>query len=430
MSEHFTVKFSYKGKSITVDDVSFQSTAANLLAKVRSSFEVDNDTILRLIFKGKTIAQERMDDGNSTAVGTGNNDHPAFLEGTKIPKSVAKVIVMGSAASNIQQLNSLKSDPLMRGFDDEKPSSRSTTLAALSTYWGAQHGNQDEQYKFCRFQECTDASFGSRPGATTPHAFQARKLLEQLATDPGMVAILKSRELVVGTLGEMDPIDDRLMQKKQQEGACLLGYNTNHGLRIDVKLRSDDLSGFRPYNELAATLIHEVSHNWVGDHNVVFWTNYGQMRVEYLWTHAWLMQGGVFVNGRRTAGLAGVTEMMISPSVGNGNVVQNSATSNTSQSQTMDNICQSVIAELAREMAQHHLPVQFVAPAVLTFSRELMVETSKKNEGVIDAGGRRLGTLSESSEGDAAANNIPGASVRQRALAAAEKRAREAKKDG
>ena len=82
---------------------------------------------------------------------------------------------------------------------------------------------------------------------------------------------------------------------------------------------------------------------------------------------------------------------------------------------------------MAREMAQHHLPVQFVAPAVLTFGRELMVETSKKNDEEIHAGGQRLGTLAESSEGDAA--NHPGASVRERALAAAEKRAREAKKD-
>jgi hypothetical protein len=55
---------------------------------------------------------------------------------------------------------------------------------------------------------------------------------------------------MVGTLGEMDPIDDRLMQKKEQQGGCLLGYNTNGGVRIDVKLRTDDLQGFRPYLEL------------------------------------------------------------------------------------------------------------------------------------------------------------------------------------
>ena len=67
---------------------------------------------------------------------------------------------------------------------------------------------------------------------TKPHASEARRLLEQLKTNPGIVAILRSRELVVGTLGEMDPVDNRIMQMMQLEGEeCLLGYNTSHGLR-------------------------------------------------------------------------------------------------------------------------------------------------------------------------------------------------------
>ena len=117
----------------------------------------------------------------------------------------------------------------------------------------------------------------------------------------------------------MDPNHDVLMHKTRQRSggtACLLGYNTNHGLRIDIKLRTEDVSTFRPYHELVATLIHELSHNWVEEHNVVFWTNYGQMRIEYLWEHACLMMGGMFVNGKRTATLAGVEDMirMSSPS--------------------------------------------------------------------------------------------------------------------
>lgn len=421
----FTVKLSYKGKSIAIENITHETTAADLLSKARTSFSVDDDVILRLISKGKTIAQETIQNTCSCANHggvDGGNGHAAFPEGTKIPKSGAKAIVMGSAtASGIKRLNSLRSDPLMRGFDDEQSSKAAAADAALSTHWGPLHGNQNKQYKFCRFQECTDASFGSRPGASTPHAFQARKLLEQLATDPGMVAILKSRELIVGTLGEMDPIDDRLMQQKASEGACLLGYNTNHGMRIDVKLRTDDLSDFRPYDQLASTLIHEVSHNWCGEHDVVFWTNYGQMRVEYLWTHARLMRGGVFVNGKRTATLAGITDM-ISPNAGN--VIKGSNNSNdVSNAQTMQNICQSVMVELAQEMAQHHLPVQLVMPTVLTFSRELMAET--KDDAAMDVGGQRLGGTSKAKDkSDTAAT---GMSARERALAAAEKRAREAR---
>merc|ERR1712232_574363 len=63
--------------------------------------------------------------------------------------------------------------------------------------------------------------------------------------------------------------------------------------------------GFRPYPELASTLIHELSHNWVGDHNLLFWTNYAQMRAEYLYTHARLRS--TIVNGKTTAALAGLS---------------------------------------------------------------------------------------------------------------------------
>ena len=66
---------------------------------------------------------------------------------------------------------------------------------------------------------------------TVPHASEVRQLLERLKTNPGIVAILRSRELVVGTLGEIDPVDDRIMQMMQLEGGeNLLGYNTNCGL--------------------------------------------------------------------------------------------------------------------------------------------------------------------------------------------------------
>ena len=47
-------------------------------------------------------------------------------------------------------------------------------------------------------------------------------------TPMGTVALSSEQ----GTLGEMDPVDDRIMQRMQLEsGECLLGYNLNHGLR-------------------------------------------------------------------------------------------------------------------------------------------------------------------------------------------------------
>ncbi len=56
---------------------------------------MDDDTILRLLFKGKTIAQEAVDN---------NTDNMSKR-------------TIDAAATGIQKLNSLRSDPLMRGFD-------------------------------------------------------------------------------------------------------------------------------------------------------------------------------------------------------------------------------------------------------------------------------------------------------------------------
>ena len=391
----------------------------------------DCEVVLRLIYKGKTIAREC--DVNTT------DTRPAFSPDMTLSKdNLLKVVVMSAPVSEIRELNSSRSDPLIRGFDDERKSNKSKDTNTLSTFWGALNNKQHTTYKFCRFQECTDASFGTRPGSSTPHAFEARRLLERLATDPGVVTILTSRELLVGTLGEMDPIDDRIAQQMEHEGGRVLGYNTNFGMRIDIKLRTDDLSGFRPYKELASTLIHELSHNWVGDHTVLFWTNYGQMRVEYLWKHARLMRGGVFVSGKRTATLAGITDMI----QGVSSLTSNTATAAgrlsrgevlggnndfSTKVRLINHICRSVIEELVTEMAQHRIPVQLVAPSIITFGEELMNET--KDEDVME--GHILGGINTTlaSVGEGRSESATGtSSAKECALAAAERRALEAKK--
>jgi hypothetical protein len=69
-------------------------------------------------------------------------------------------------------------------------------------------------------------------------------------------------------------------------------------------------------------------------------------------------------------------------------------------------------------MAQHRLPVQIVIPAVLEFSKELLEETKHDT----CSGGRRLGRASVES-------TVAGeSSAKELAVAAAEKRARDAKK--
>jgi hypothetical protein len=359
MVETFPVQLVFKGANVALP-VTVETTGNQLLSLAQTALQVSSETCFKLLYKGKQLV----------------GDIPLFpVEPIKTPK----IMVLATQSTEVFELNSKRSDPTIRGFDNEMK----VTYHKNQT-WG-EYTKQDKVYKFARFEACTWHSFGHRPTESTPHAFKAMELLETLATDPGIVAIMKERELFVNTLGEMDPIDDCLKQKKQSHGACLLGYNTNSGLRIDIKLRTDDLKGFRPYAELVGTLIHELSHNWVGDHNLLFWTNHGQMRIEYFHQHATLAASGYIVKGKTTAEIADISCM------------------------TMDEIFNQVMKELQQEMAQHGLQPSMIAAQIQQRCQELTM---------LEAPGRSLGGAGGG-----------GTSARDLASAAAERRARQQKKD-
>ena len=376
---NFTVLLSYQGQTIPVSNVTTTMTGMDLyrhIAQVLSIIETDEE--LKILYKGKRISKEE--------------DTTSIIFPT-IPTKPPKLIVLTTPSKTIQEMATKKSDPTIRNFEQEEQRRRQHQQEQeQQMYWGSQFHRQSKDYKFCRFQACTWQSFGHRPSDSTPHDFAALALLQRLATDPGIVAIMTERELVVGTLGEMDPIDDRIMQKKQQEqqGSCLLGYNTNGGARIDIKLRTDDLKGFRPYPQLVETLIHELSHNWVGEHNLLFWTNYAQMRAEYLYKHASLRS--TIVHGKTTAELAGL------------------------DTNELDHVFETVMNGLVREMAQFGLHPNMIVEPIRQRCDELD-RTSRV--------GHRLGG-SSSTNSNVASRGHP-ASVRERAFEAAERRAREQK---
>jgi len=354
---------------------------------------IDHDAtqteLLKLLFKGKQIKLQP--------------DNFPFEDLPTKTRKKPKIMVMATNISAIKELSSKRSDPLIRGFDQEKDALEKRKTVFEKKYWGDDLV-QDKDYKFCRLKAGTDHSFGHRSTDSTPHAFRAMELLEKLAADPGIVAIMKERELVVGTLGEMDPIDDRIMMKTEAKGGCLLGYNTNRGLHIDIKLRTDDLSGFRDYTELVATLIHELSHNWVSEHNLLFWTNYAQMRVEYFCTHARLRKSALVVRGKKTAELAGL------------------------DIKALDNVFDSIMKELVRDMGQYGLNPDMIADPI----RQRIQESEEETKTIEKLQGYRLGAPSTKRSAEASSKTIHNGtsevlSARQLALAAAERRAREQK---
>lgn len=411
-SSRFSVKLMHKGKNAMMSNVTSETTVDQIAFCARSEFGLSETAMVKLLHKGKVL-------GSGDGSGTSDEGAPAFSKGVGVGKfkSTLKIIVMATEHEAVGDLNGRRSDPTVRGFDDEKAAPQQT-----SSPWGPAHVSQNKNFKFCRFEECSWRSFGHRADdQRTPHAFKARALLERLATDPGIVAIMVERELVVGTLGEMDPIDDRIAQQMEKEGGRVMGYNTNFGARIDLKLRQDDLT-FLPYEQLAATLIHELSHNWVGDHDALFWINYGQMRVEYLYAHARVAAEGYYVDGSTTARLAGVPEY--AAAVGRANHAVDAT-----QSSILDAVHRGVVAELAKETAPHGVPLSAVAPGVSRRCREIADKDDWTEGSSSDRqpNGRRLG----GEVGTKSTVNATGGGVattktdlRSLALAAAERRAR------
>lgn len=67
---------------------------------------------------------------------------------------------------------------------------------------------------------------------------------------------MAARKWSVGELIELTPFE-----------ASILGYNRNAGQLIAIRLRTDDLSGFRHYDSIRKVLLHELTHNVWGDHD-------------------------------------------------------------------------------------------------------------------------------------------------------------------
>jgi hypothetical protein len=70
---------------------------------------------------------------------------------------------------------------------------------------------------------------------------------------------MKKHKWSVGILQELSPAD-----------ATILGLNSNKGQSISLRLRTNDMEGFRHYPEIRKVLLHELAHNVWGPHDENF----------------------------------------------------------------------------------------------------------------------------------------------------------------
>lgn len=95
-----------------------------------------------------------------------------------------------------------------------------------------------------------------------PNQERAREILTSLANDPGILACMRSHQWSVGALAELYPDG-----KVGQSAVCVMGLNENKGQRILLRIRTDDLKGFRKMTSIRKVLYHELAHNVHSEHD-------------------------------------------------------------------------------------------------------------------------------------------------------------------
>ncbi|XP_019162661.1 PREDICTED: uncharacterized protein LOC109159096 isoform X3 [Ipomoea nil] len=128
-------------------------------------------------------------------------------------------------------------DLRIAGFEEEEKRQRQRIPDRLGTSLKLPQG----PYIFCDFRTL------HLPGIElNPPTSEALKLMHKLAADPGIVAIM----------------------------------NKNQGEEISLRLRTDDLKGFRKYQSIKKTLLHELAHMIYSDHDANFYALDKQLNEE------------------------------------------------------------------------------------------------------------------------------------------------------
>lgn len=133
--------------------------------------------------------------------------------------------------------------------------------------------NNTSQYGFGRIETLPNL----------PDETKAREILTTLANDPGIKACMAKHRWTVGSLAELYPEGD-----VGESEVCVMGLNKNKGQQILLRIRTDDLKGFRKLLSIREVLYHELAHNVHLAHDGNFFKLMRQIKKECLemdWTH-------------------------------------------------------------------------------------------------------------------------------------------------
>ncbi|CAH8370284.1 unnamed protein product [Eruca vesicaria subsp. sativa] len=250
------VSVTWRGNKYTVE-IDSKANLKDLGCDLRKLTDVTAET-LRLIVprlneKGSNLILPFSDEHSSLSL-----HESSITEGKTI-----RMMGMTEEEANEVQKDAI-SDMRILGFEDEEKRLRlkkfSTTSIKLP----------QGPYIFSAFRTL------QLPGVElNPPAADALKRMHMLASDPGIIAIMNKHRWRVGIMTELAPVGYVGVSPK-----CLLGFNKNQGEEISLRLRTDDLKGFRKYQSIKKTLLHELAHMVYTEHDQDFYALDRQLNKE------------------------------------------------------------------------------------------------------------------------------------------------------
>lgn len=213
------------GKQAFTVNVSLEDTLSDVRTMVAKRLDGGGSGHVRLLHAGRQLTR-------GTVGETGLKDGETLT-------------VLYSAAGAVDAVRSLREDVLLRGLEDGRK----------VRYIGAP-----------RVSSRAPSLFGEvRALEGLEGREEAERILKELATHPGFYAAMAKRGWSVGVLAEMYP-EGRV----GVDPVCVLGYNVNKGQEIRLRLRTDDLAGFRPMHRIRQVLAHELAHIVHSEHDEKF----------------------------------------------------------------------------------------------------------------------------------------------------------------
>jgi hypothetical protein len=240
-----SITVSYKRKNFTVE-VPSDATVGVLGKQLSQATGVAISTMRLIVPKGKRVS--------AAAVDPAKEPHSSStLEASGITPGVV-IMMMGASAEEVKEVSQPVKEQRVLGFNEEEKRQFLRRQRVSKTRL------PDGPYTF-HFFKTLELPFVK----LSPPPEKALALMHKLASDPGIVAIMKKYKWQVGVMSELAPEGYVGVSPK-----CLLGFNKNRGQEISLRLRTDDLQGFRKYESIKMTLLHELAHMVHDEHDENF----------------------------------------------------------------------------------------------------------------------------------------------------------------